>query len=124
MNIDHRTVPVGDSQEQSLCRYRQLYHPAHFKAVVCWDMMSAEGCARALRMSRGRWGVGGGEGEGRKRRSGKGSVCMYGHTSEGRISTVSTLIEARIDAFSKAFPRLHDSHTCIHLRTAPNSTFQ
>jgi hypothetical protein len=25
----------------------QLYHPAHFKAVVCWDMMSAEGCPRS-----------------------------------------------------------------------------
>jgi hypothetical protein len=24
----------------------QLYHPAHFKTVVCWDMMSPEGCPR------------------------------------------------------------------------------
>jgi hypothetical protein len=25
----------------------QLYHPAHFKTVVCWDMMSPEGCPRS-----------------------------------------------------------------------------
>ena len=108
-----------------MCRYRQLYHPAHFKAVVCWDMMSAEGCARALRMSRGEAGVNGRKG--RERRSEEGRdryVCMYGHVSESRISTVSTLIEARIDAFSKDFSKLHDSHICINLRTAPNSTFQ
>jgi hypothetical protein len=25
----------------------QLYHPAHFKTVVCWDMTSAQGCPRS-----------------------------------------------------------------------------
>jgi hypothetical protein len=25
----------------------QLYHPAYFKTVVCWDMMSPEGCPRS-----------------------------------------------------------------------------